>query len=466
MKRFLGAMSTRVFAILFLGILVSVLLTWFLAFGERQRTMMQFREGHVLDLAEHLLFSLDGMPVPERWPFLARANRRHVRLTPWQGIDTPPAEANNAFGKALSARLGAAFEVLVLAEKPRFCSRGREAGLERGQAREPESFAVGLAWRLNKPPPPLCERVLIRLPDQSRFVLTVLSLRNLIPPPRLNVPSTLLFVLSVALLAYGVARMTMRPLAVLAVAATNLGRDIHHSPLVIRGATEIRQASAAFNAMQARIGQHITQRTQMLAAITHDLQTPLTRLRLRLEKVQDAELREKLIGDLSAMQVMVREGLDLARSIDSTEAKQLLDIDSLLDSVCSDAVDAGQALELQGQVGVCIMARPIALRRCLMNLIDNALKYGKSAKVSIALSAHGVCIRIRDDGPGIAPDQLQRVFEPFYRIETSRSREFGGTGLGLTIAANVAEQHGGSIRLANHPEGGLEVVLELPRSLV
>jgi signal transduction histidine kinase len=441
-------------------------LTWFLAFGERQRTMSQFREGNTLDLAEHLLFSLDGMPVPERLPFLARANRRHVRLAPWQGVDTPPAQASNAFGSALSARLGATFEVRVLADKPRSCSRGRESSLERGQAREAESFLVRWALRFYRPPNPLCERVLIRLPDQSGFVLTVLSPRILTPPPLLNMPSMMLFVFSVALLAYAVARMTMRPLADLALAASNLGRDIHHPPLAIRGATEIRQASTAFNAMQARIGQHISQRTQMLAAITHDLQTPLTRLRLRLEKVQDTELREKLIGDLSAMQLMVREGLDLARSIDSTETMQLLDIDSLLDSVCSDAVDAGQALELHGQVGVCIMARPIALRRCLMNLIDNALKYGKSAKVSIALSANAVCIRIRDDGPGIAPDQLQRVFEPFYRIETSRSREFGGTGLGLTIAANLAEQHGGSIRLANHPEGGLEVVLELPRPMV
>jgi signal transduction histidine kinase len=271
-----------------------------------------------------------------------------------------------------------------------------------------------------------------------------------------------LFLVSIGFLAYLVARMTTRPLKQLAQAAKDLGQDINHAPLELAGASEIRQASAAFNAMQARIRQYIFQRTQMLAAITHDLQTPLTRMRLRLEKVGDRELQERLIGDLSAMQAMVREGLDLARSMDTTETMQMLDLDSLLDSVCADAADAHQQVTLEGRAQMALLGRPLDLRRCLVNLIDNAVKYGREARVTVERTAGSARIRIRDNGPGIAAAELARVFEPFYRIEGSRSRESGGTGLGLTIARNIAEQHGGSIALANQPGGGLEVILTLP----
>jgi signal transduction histidine kinase len=214
--------------------------------------------------------------------------------------------------------------------------------------------------------------------------------------------------------------------------------------------------------MQARIRQHIMQRTQMLAAITHDLQTPLTRLRLRLEKVQDAELQQRLVDDLSAMQQMVREGLDLARSMDASETMQALDLDSLLDSVCSDATDSGQPVELRGRAAMALMGRPLDMRRCLVNLIDNAVKYGHYAHVTVERLAGAARVVIRDGGPGIAKDQMAHVFEPFYRIESSRSRESGGTGLGLTIARNIAEQHGATVALTNHAEGGLEVTLVLP----
>jgi signal transduction histidine kinase len=159
---------------------------------------------------------------------------------------------------------------------------------------------------------------------------------------------------------------------------------------------------------------------------------------------------------------MVREGLDLARSMDTTETMQVLDLDSLLDSVCADATDAGQKVTLGGRAGMALLGRPMNLRRCLVNLIDNAVKYGREAHVTVDRVGGAARIRIRDAGCGIAEQELARVFEPFYRIETSRSRESGGTGLGLTIARNIAEQHGGSIALANHPEGGLEVTLMLP----
>jgi signal transduction histidine kinase len=148
--------------------------------------------------------------------------------------------------------------------------------------------------------------------------------------------------------------------------------------------------------------------------------------------------------------------------MDTTETMQMLDLDSLLDSVCADAADASQRVSLAGSANMALLGRPLDLRRCLVNLIDNAVKYGQSAKVTVDRINGAARIRIRDAGPGIPETELARVFDPFYRVETSRSRESGGTGLGLTIARNIAEQHGGSIVLANHPEGGLEATLMLP----
>ncbi len=449
MKPFWRSMSSRVFLLLFVGVVASALMTWWLAQGERQRAIGQFREIHLVERAEHFILALEAIPAAGRRHFLSMSNRHGMRLEPWLQASPIPSAPETGFGKALSARLGPAYALQALDASRLHCKRP-----------EPRNS-------LMKPPPLFCERVLLRLHDQSWVELTVLPPRNPMPPPGADGSYTLLlFVASIAVLAYIVARMTMRPLARLAQAASNLGHDINHPPLELKGSTEIVQASQAFNTMQAKIRQHITQRTQMLAAITHDLQTPLTRLRLRLEKVNDQELRDKLITDLVGMQDMVREGLELARSVDSNETMQQLDIDSLLDSICSDAVEAGQAVQLQGQVGYAILARPNSLRRCLINLIDNAVKYGNYAQVSICadnMQGSHVVIRIRDGGQGIPEEYLQQVFEPFFRLESSRSRESGGTGLGLTIARNVALQHGGELTLANHAQGGLEVCLRLPR---
>jgi signal transduction histidine kinase len=388
------------------------------------------------------------VPTSARPAYLAVANRPGLKLE----VSAPvaPSPVPTEFTSALAARLGKAYQLKSSSVRPAACEL---------PSRQPALYGLlHLPWRGS------CESINVRLRDGEELRLSILPPRASNPAaPKANFNSVIaLFLVSIAFLAYLVARMTTRPLKQLAQAAKDLGNDINHPPLTLTGASEIRQASAAFNAMQARIRQYILQRTQMLAAITHDLQTPLTRMRLRLEKVSDAELQERLIGDLSAMQAMVREGLDLARSMDTTETMQLLDLDSLLDSVCADATDAGQAVTLGGRAGMALLGRPMDLRRGLVNLIDNAVKYGREAQVAVERIGGAARIRIRDNGPGIADAELARVFEPFYRVESSRSRESGGTGLGLTIARNIAEQHGGSIALANHPEGGLEVTLMLP----
>ncbi|MBQ5946852.1 ATP-binding protein [Massilia sp. ST3] len=447
MKAFLGSMTGRVFITLLLGMVISAALTQLAADYERLRQFEQQRDQHLLERAEQLVMATEIVPASARMVYLSVANRPGLRLE--LGTPHPLAGTPTWFARSLAARLGQGYSITSAASRPPSCELPN---------RQPVLYGlINAQWR------GACEMLNVRLRDGAEMRLSVL-------PPR---PSTAgletdyrtviaLFLLSIGALAYAVARMTTRPLKQLAQAAQDLGQDINRAPLDLTGASEIRQASAAFNAMQARIRQYIFQRTQMLAAITHDLQTPLTRMRLRLEKVSEAELQERLIGDLSAMQQMVREGLELARSMDTTETMQMLDLDSLLEAVCADAVDAGQQVDLNGRAGMALLGRPLDLRRCLGNLIDNAVKYGREARVNVDRINGAARVRIRDSGPGIPQAEMKRVFDPFYRVETSRSRESGGTGLGLTIARNIAEQHGGSIALANHPEGGLEVTLMLP----
>ncbi|CAN7677378.1 ATP-binding protein [Pseudoduganella sp. LjRoot289] len=445
MKAFLSSMTGRVFLMLLLGIVASATLTQYLAVTERQRTLERYRDSYALERADELLSTVNVVKPEARADYLKITAKGSLRLEPTgDAINTaqPPTE----FSRQLAARLGAGYLLSPLPERPAACDTPREINSVFGPAH----------WHGT------CEAINVAMQDGQVLRLTVLPPRSPPPTGQNEIVSILPFLFSITGLAYLVTRMAVRPLKQLAQAAKDLGDDINHPPLELRGASEIRQASAAFNAMQARIRQHIFQRTQMLAAITHDLQTPLTRMRLRLEKVADADLQQKLLGDLSATQQMVKEGLDLARSMDSTENMQALDLDSLLDSVCADAADAGQDVALKGRAAMALMGRPLAIRRCLVNLLDNAVKYGQSASVTVERLVGAARIRIRDSGPGIAADQLAQVFEPFYRIETSRSRESGGTGLGLTIARNIAEQHGASIALANHPDGGLEVTLVVP----
>lgn len=447
MRVFFQSMTSRVFLILITGVLVSALLTLGLAMGERRRMIAEFRDFHAVERVAQFIQSLENVPADLRAPYLAAASGIGVHAALAQATEVVNGQRSR-LADMLDKRLSESYQVFSAPTRPDDCPYSNRGPASRRPA---ERRAA-------------CEAILITLQDGERLRLSILPPR---PPPTFGLRSDyigdgILFLVSIGVLAAVIARMTMRPLKRLAQAATELGNDIERPPLPERGATEIRQAAAAFNAMQSRIRHHIRQRAHILAAITHDLQTPLTRLRLRLEKVDDPDLREKLIGDMTAMQSMVREGLDFARSMNSAEPLQPLNLDSLIDSVCIDAADAGQAVTSSGTTNLSVMARPTALRRCLTNLIDNAVKYGQSAHVTAGFEGASAVIRVTDTGEGIPSEELEKVFEPFYRLENSRSRETGGSGLGLTIARNIAEQHGGTIRLWNPPTGGLEVVLTLP----
>jgi signal transduction histidine kinase len=258
-------------------------------------------------------------------------------------------------------------------------------------------------------------------------------------------------------------RWVTRPLKTLAAAAEDLGNDINRPPLDERGPLEVSRAARAFNAMQAKLAALISDRSRIFSAMSHDLKTPITRLRLRTEMLDDAALREKFTQDLLEMEAMVGAALEFMRGVDTQEAAQPIDMMALLESLAADAREVGGEVRIEGVMRAPYAGHPRSLKRMLTNLIDNAVKYGSSAAIQVEDGATGLRICVRDEGPGIAEAELERVFEPFYRVEASRNRATGGSGLGLTIARNIARTHGGDLVLKNRAGGGLEAELTLPR---
>ncbi len=273
----------------------------------------------------------------------------------------------------------------------------------------------------------------------------------------LNLGLMLLAVLGLVLVA---ARSTVKPLTDLARAAHNLSNDLKSPPLTETGPSEVREAAQAFNTMQSRIRSGIEERERFLAAISHDLKTPVTRLRLRTEMLADAELRERFRTDVDDMQDLLDGALDFLRGQSVHEAVQPIDLVALLESLVDDYADHA-SVTLQAPEALRFAGRPKALKRALVNLIENALKYGGRADITLARSAQGVDIVVQDNGPGLPQEELEKVFEPFYRVESSRSRDTGGSGLGLAIVRQIARSHGGDISLSNRPEGGLRADLRL-----
>lgn len=280
-------------------------------------------------------------------------------------------------------------------------------------------------------------------------------------PWHLALNLALMLLAVVGLVAFA-ARSTVRPLTELARAAHDLGDDLGRPPLVESGPAEVRAAAHAFNVMQTRIRSGIEERERFLAAVSHDLKTPVTRLRLRSELLADTGLREQFRRDIEDMQQLLDGALDFLRGKSVEEALQPVDLAALAESLVDDFSSVGET-SLRGPDTLRIVGRPMALKRALANLIGNALKYGHAAHVALASGADAVSVTVDDGGPGLPEEELSKVFEPFYRVEGSRSRDTGGTGLGLAIVRQIAQSHGGEITLANRPEGGLRATLRIPR---
>jgi signal transduction histidine kinase len=305
--------------------------------------------------------------------------------------------------------------------------------------------------------------LVVTLPDGDRVAFRTFSPRGTPPFPRHFIFELGLLTVMLGVVLYAMTRTITRPLGDLAKAADAVGRGTTIEPLQERGARELKRATRAFNAMQERLNRYLDSRTRVLAAMSHDLRTPITRLRLRVESIEDEALRTRCVEDLDEMTRMVRGALSVFRGLNDEEPTVPVDVGALLQELQRRYSEVNADVAIEGQAAAAIPGKPLALKRCLGNLVDNALQYGEHATIAVTDSDDELTIRVLDDGPGIPAAELDRVFEPFYRLESSRNRATGGTGLGLSIARDVAQAHGGSLTLANREGGGLEARLVLPR---
>lgn len=276
--------------------------------------------------------------------------------------------------------------------------------------------------------------------------------------------SFLISALAVSLVTIACVRLQTRSLRSLADASERFGRGESIPPLDVRGPSEVAAATRAFNTMQQRLSQFVRDRMRLLAAISHDLRTPLTTLRLKAEFVDDAEVRNDIVATIDELVAICEATLAFTRAEATSEETKTVVIADLCAEVVEEFASVGADAQLaDGAVQVRLPCRPVAMRRALRNLVDNAVRYGRRAAVSVSASTVGtISIRVDDAGPGLPEDRLEEAFQPFVRLEPSRSSETGGIGLGLAIARSIVKAHGGELTLANRPEGGLRAEIVLP----
>lgn len=286
--------------------------------------------------------------------------------------------------------------------------------------------------------------------------------RGLLSPWQARILMGLLITLALlAPLVWIMARRLTRPIRLFADAAQRLGADPEAEPLIPSGPREVRTAMAAFNDMQDRIRRHVAERTQTIAAIAHDLRTPLTRLRFRAEQAEPA-VRDRMAADIEEMDALIAHALAYARGEDGGQLRSRLNLTRLARETVRDFAETGAGVTMTGRKAVAVTGDPAALRRALANLIDNAVKFAGAARLRMETGDGVVSVLIEDDGSGVPPDQVEALFEPFSRGERSRNRQTGGAGLGLAVARQIARAHGGEVMLENRPGGGLTARLTLP----
>jgi signal transduction histidine kinase len=422
-------MASRLYLILFTGLLIAHGLSFGLLFYERYVTANSMMLSNLERDVTTSVAMLDRIPASERGQWVPRFERRTYRyiLGPGETGGGLASERARQVTRAIGVALGDRYPV-----------RGNSISTE------PEQFQVHLT-----------------LSDGSPLTIEV-------TPSTMPIAKWLPFVLVAQVLllllcAWAAVRLATRPLARLASAAESLSPSGDGPPLQMGGPMEVAKAITAFNAMQDRIGQYLRERLQILAAISHDLQTPITRMKLRTEAMDESPERGKLIDDLTEMEHLVRDGVAYARSVHSaSEPARRVDLDAFLDSLVCDYQDTGKTVTMSGHLGQPLTTRPLALRRVLGNLLDNAIKYAGAAELHVTGGSEAsVSIAVLDRGPGIPDDELESVMQPFYRLEASRNRDTGGAGLGLAIAQQLAISIGGTLALHNREGGGLQATLTI-----
>ncbi|QSN64080.1 MULTISPECIES: HAMP domain-containing sensor histidine kinase [unclassified Caballeronia] len=420
----------RLAVILLIGLAVAQAAAFWLTMTERDRSMTNVMTGYVEREVASSVALLDHLPPGERAAWLPRLARRTYDFILGPGVSGAPPDAalSERFAQSIAEGIGKRYPLTANAVP--------------GHA---ERFQIHL-----------------RLSDGSPLTIDMRPMKG--TPLSSWLPFVLALQLAVVVACCWLAvRLATRPLAELAHAADTLGPDLKGQRLPEEGPDEVLRAAKAFNAMQDRVAMYMAQRMQILAAITHDLQTPITRMRLRVDVMDDSATGAKLRQDLQEMETLVKEGVTYARTLHGThEAPVRIDPDALIESIVDDYRDARKSVSLEGRIGHAMVTRPQALRRIVGNLVDNALKFSGAAEIEMKPLADGRArISVMDRGPGIPEASLEAVFEPFVRLESSRNRDTGGTGLGLAIARQLARAMDATLTLHSRDGGGLEARLVL-----
>jgi signal transduction histidine kinase len=440
-----------------------------------QGTLQSAERKHILARTASIVRLIENTPVALHEQILRTASSRQLRywLSARSAIEAGDADGDSWLRQRLVAMLGdgPAREVLIDLGNDGQHLWSRDGELERDQriaavgeiARAGEFPAErGERWRRRHPPLSPDLMIAVHLND-GQWLNAGMAVPD--PPPRWALPPLLALAVTavaVSLIVVVMVRRITRPMAELAAAAERLGRGEAVPAIAEHGSLDVRQTMRAFNRMRGRLQRFVQDRTRMLAAISHDLRTPITTLRLRAEFVEDEETRIKILETLDEMQRITEATLAFAREEAAAEDTRTVDLAALVESVAADLADLGQDVSFSGPERLAYACRPVSLKRAVRNLIENAVAYGERARVHLDRGPQALQIVIDDDGPGIPEADRERVFAPFVRLEESRSRETGGIGLGMAIARSIVRGHGGDIELANRPEGGLRAIIQLP----
>lgn len=471
MKRLIPhSIGARTVLVLIIGLLISHVLSVAIYYGDRTTALTFIGGGHIAERIATITRLIAQTPNDNRPRLIGIINSPTLRLS-WDGValydkGQPGGWRTRLMHEVLRDHLGGTDEEKIVVSYADEMVRGQSS--HAGTTSRTSENLVGSAGSYRKTATGEVTAgpaflVSIQLTD-STWLNYVLPVNE--QPPFLS----LRFFLSLAVMAATVIilgiwamRRVTSPLATFAQAAERLGVDVNAPPVAETGPREVLQATQAFNQMQQRIRRILNDRTQMLAAISHDLRTPITRLRLRAEFVEDEAQQTKMKRDLEEMESMISSVLSFAQDNTTGEPRKPIDLAALLESICDDLTDSGEPVELDAEPRLPYNGQPMALKRAFTNLIENAIKYGSRARVQLRGEEDGITVEINDDGPGIPESEREKVFAPFYRIERSRSRDTGGTGLGLALTRTIIRAHGGDVTLTNRREGGLRAEVFLPR---
>jgi signal transduction histidine kinase len=456
--RFFQSVGGQLLVLLLIAVLVTQGLSYLLFSDERNRAVRSAMGLEAAGRAANVALLLDEAPASLRGAILRSANSPLVRF---ELSDTPDAKKENSSAAEILEQvhgiLGGPEDRKIYGEVTPISGPVRRNMPDMPEAMRPMHMAM-MAQRTE----PFQLVLSINLVD-GRW----LNVQSMFHRPKAqwswtSFYSVLLMIAAIMLVVWIMGRRIVAPMNALANGAERLGRGIETEALPVTGPREIRDTVAAFNRMQSRLTRFVNNRTQLLAALGHDLRSPLTAMRLRIELLDETEDSIRLKAMIDEMQTMVEATLEFARGVAQSEPAVEIDLADLLSELVEDAKVAGADASLEVQMPVLLQVHPVALKRAFRNLIDNAIRYAGNVEVRLGKLDNMAEIRIADNGPGVPEDQLQRMFEPFVRLETSRNRETGGSGLGLAIARTIIQSHGGEITLSNRTSGGLMAIVHIP----